>query len=118
MHGSKIRMRMFESRLEILVPGSLPNTMTVDSLPLRQASRNEAITSLLARCPVPPDLAGLETSRSTLMDRRGEGVSIILERSESLSGRRPLYELVDDSELRLTIFGASAVDQTRGGASA
>jgi hypothetical protein len=41
------------------------------------------------------------------MDRRGEGVSIILERSERLSGRAPVYELPDESELRLTIFAAS-----------
>ncbi len=107
MFGSKIRLRMFETRLELFVPGSLPNTMTVDSLPLRQASRNEAITSLLAKCPVPRDLAGLDTTRTSLMDRRGEGVAIILERSEKLSGRRPVYELPDDSELKLTIFAAS-----------
>jgi predicted HTH transcriptional regulator len=108
MYGSKIRLRMFENRLELYSPGALANTMTVESLAFRQASRNEAITSLLARCPVPADIAGLETSRSTMMDRRGEGVAIILERSERLSGRRPVYELPDESELRLTIFAADA----------
>ena len=41
------------------------------------------------------------------MDKRGEGVQLILERSRLLSGREPIYELFDDSELRLTIFGAS-----------
>jgi len=106
MYGSRIRLRMFATRLELLCPGALVNTMTVDSLPLRQASRNEAITSLLAKCGVPGDLSGLETTRSTLMDRRGEGVSIILDRSERLSGRRPVYETPDGSELRLTIFAA------------
>ena len=85
----------------------------MDSLALRQASRNETITSLLAKCPVPADIGGLETQRSTLMDRRGEGVSIILERSERLSGRRPVYELLDESELKLTIF-AAGVDPAKG----
>lgn len=47
------------------------------------------------------------------MDRRGEGVTIILERSESLSGRRPVYELPDESELRLTIFAADAAEVAR-----
>lgn len=108
MYGSKIRLRMFDDRLELYSPGALANTMTVESLPFRQASRNEAITSLLARCPVPDDIAGLETPRRTMMDRRGEGVAIILERSERLSGRRPAYELLDESELRLTIFAADA----------
>jgi predicted HTH transcriptional regulator len=105
--GSKIRLRLFADRLELHTPGGLPNTMTVDSLAFRQSSRNEAITSLLARCPVPDGIPGLETSRATMMDRRGEGVAIILDRSEGLSGRRPLYELLDDSELRLTIFAAA-----------
>lgn len=108
MHGSKIRLRMFSDRLELYSPGSIPNTMTVETLAYRQASRNETITSLLAKCPVPNDIAGLETQRTTMMDRRGEGVSLILDRSERLSGRRPVYDLLDESELRLTIFAASA----------
>lgn len=107
MYGTKIRLRMFANRLELYSPGALANTMTVDSLPFRQASRNETIASLLAKCPVPADIGGLETERSTLMDRRGEGVSIILERSERLSGKRPVYELPDESELKLRIFAAA-----------
>src|SRR4249919_3414783 len=71
MYGSKIRLRIFANRLEIYSPGALANTMTVDSLPFRQASRNQTIASLLAKCPVPADIGGLETQRSTLMDRRG-----------------------------------------------
>lgn len=106
MYGSKIRLRMFANRLEVYSPGALANTMTIDSLDQRQANRNEAIASLLAKCPVPSDISGLETTRSTFMDRRGEGVSIILDRSERLSGRRPVYELPDESELKLTIFAA------------
>jgi predicted HTH transcriptional regulator len=108
MHGSKIRLRMFSDRLELYSPGAIANTMTVETLAYRQASRNETITSLLAKCPVPGDIAGLETERATMMDRRGEGVSLILERSERLSGRAPRYELIDESELRLTIFAAPA----------
>jgi ATP-dependent DNA helicase RecG len=108
MHGAKIRLRMFANRLELYVPGALANTLTLDSLEERQSSRNETIASLLAKCPVPASISGLETGRSTMMDRRGEGVSIILSRSEKLSGRRPLYELPDQSELKLTIYGAEA----------
>ena len=107
MSGARIRLRMFSNRLELYSPGALPNTMTVDSLPFRQASRNEAITSLLAKCPVPDGINGLDTSRATMMDRRGEGVAIVMERSERLSGHRPVYEMLDDSELRLTIFAAN-----------
>ncbi len=106
IEGSKIRLRLFADRLGLYTPGGLPNTMTVESLAFRQASRNETITSLLAKCPVPADIPGLETSRAAMMDRRGEGVALILDRSERLSGKRPLYELPDESELRLTIFAA------------
>lgn len=106
MSGSKIRLRMFSDRLELYSPGSLPNTMTVDSLPFRQAARNENLTSLLAKIRVPENLDWLETTRSTLMDKRGEGVQLILERSRALSKREPIYDVFDESELRLTIFTA------------
>lgn len=105
MPGSKVRLRLFDDRLEIYSPGMLPNTMTTESLPLRQAARNEALSSLLARCPIAdPALAG---HRTHIMDRRGEGVSVILSESELLSGRAPDYRLIDDSELLLTIYAAN-----------
>jgi predicted HTH transcriptional regulator len=102
MYGSKVRIRMFDDRLEMYSPGMLPNTMTPESLPYRQAARNETLTSLLARCPV----KGEWTHRGHIMDKRGEGVPIILSRSEALSGRKPEYRLIDDSELMLTIYAA------------
>lgn len=102
--GSKVRLRMFADRLELYSPGMLPNTMTPDSLPYRQAARNEALASLLARCPVGDD--ELAHYRSHLMDKRGEGVSIILARSEALSGKCPEYRMNDESELVLTIYAA------------
>ena len=107
IHGSKIRLRLFADRLELYSPGALLNTMTVESLAFRQAGRNETLASLLAKCPVPA-LDWLETDRRTLMDRRGEGVGIVLERSEKLSGRRPEYRVIDDAELLLTIWAAGS----------
>ncbi len=104
VHGSKIRLRLFADRLELFSPGPLSNTMTVESLPLRQSARNEAVTSLLSRCRVPATPLPLHTDRNTFMDKRGEGVGIILDRSEALSGRRPEYRVVDDAELMLTIW--------------
>lgn len=104
MAGSKVRLRLFADRLELFSPGMLPNTMTPDGLPFRQAARNEALTSLLARCPIGAD--ELASHRSHIMDKRGEGVSIILGRSEQLSGKRPDYQMSDESELALTIYAA------------
>lgn len=108
IYGSKIRLRMFADRLELFSPGALTNTMELSALPLRQAARNETVTSLLARCQIPQQHDWLPTTRATLMDRRGEGVGIILAESERLSGKKPLYELIDDAELRLTIYAATA----------
>jgi predicted HTH transcriptional regulator len=115
VHGSKIRLRLYEDRLELYSPGGLANTLDIESLPYRQAARNETLCSLLARCPV-PDLDWLQTDRLTFMDRRGEGVRIILENSEDLARRRPEYRLFDEAELRLTIFaaGGTAEDESGG----
>lgn len=104
VHGSKIRLHQFADRLEIFSPGSIPNTMTVESLSERQSARNELITSLLARCPMNIDVIG--SQRNYIMDKRGEGVPIILTESKTLSGKMPVYRLFDDAELMLTIFAA------------
>lgn len=112
VHGSKIRLKMFADRLEIYSPGTIANTMTIESLPYRQAVRNEAVTSLLARCPVARGQEVFAPHRDFLMDRRGEGVPIILEGSRKLSGRYPVYRLIDDAELLLTIFAANPAELT------
>ena len=109
IHGAKIRLRMFADRLELYSPGAIPNTMTVESLPYRQAARNEAITSLLAKCAVPEDGQDF-TGRSAMMDKRGEGVQIILDSSERLSGKPPVFRLLDESELMLVIPAAQPAD--------
>ncbi len=100
--GARTRLHLFGDRLELYVPGALANTLTPDSLHLRQASRNELIVSLLSRCPAPTGLA-----RAHMMDRRGDGVPIIRRESRELSGRLPEYTLIDDSELRLVIRAAT-----------
>ena len=105
VHGSKIRLRMFDNRLEIYSPGAIPNSLTIESLPYRQSARNEAICSLLAKCPI-PDESWLTTNRANFMEKRGEGVPIIIENSTNLSGQTPEYRLIDDAELILTIHGA------------
>lgn len=104
IYGSKIRFFMFDDRLEIYSPGSLPNTVTVDSIALRQSTRNELITSLLAETPVAETVG--DVGRSFYMEKRGDGVPIILRESKRLSGKTPVYSLIDDSELLLTIYSS------------
>lgn len=104
VYGSRIRLHLFTDRLEIFSPGTIPNTMTIDSLSERQSARNELLSTLLARCPMNVNAIG--SQRSYIMDKRGEGVPIIITESEKLSGRKPEYQLIDDAELELTIFAA------------
>ena len=101
MAGARIRLHLFSDRLELYVPGGLVNTLTTDSLHLRQANRNELIVSLLARCNAPSGLG-----RTRMMDRRGDGVPIIRGECLEISGKLPDYRLIDDSELRLLIWAS------------
>ena len=106
IYESKTRLHMFADRVEIFSPGAISNTITVEQIPFRQATRNELLTSLLAKCPVLSD-EDYHVNREHLMDKRGEGVPIIIAESEKLSGRRPQYRLLDEAELMLTIYAAS-----------
>lgn len=101
MAGARVRLHLFGDRLELYVPGGLVNTLTPDSLHLRQANRNELIVSLLSRCNAPSGLG-----RTRLMDRRGDGVPIIRRECLEMSGRLPEYSLIDDGELRLLIWAS------------
>ena len=104
MRASKIRLSMFEDRLEIQSPGSLPNNLTIDSMATRQATRNEALTSVLGRMSV----GGVQGSedRQYFMERRGDGVPIIRRETKALSGKLPEYRLINASEVCLIIPAA------------
>ena len=94
--GSKIRLFLFADRMEIYSPGSLPNTLTIETMPYRVFTRNQLLVSFLSR------MRSRRTGRAFL-ESRGEGVRGILEASEAHAGRRPEYELFGE-ELRLTIW--------------
>jgi len=104
IRGSRIRLSMFADRIEINSPGGLPNTLTIDSMDVRQSTRNEALASILGRIPA-ADIHG-SGKRQFFMERRGDGVPTIFRETEALSGKLPQYRLVDDSDLFLTIPAA------------
>ena len=104
MRGSEVRLSMFEDRLEIQSPGALPNNLTIESMATRQATRNQILTSVLGRMPV-GGVRGSE-ERRYFMERRGDGVSIILRETRELCGRPPEYRLIDESEVCLIIPAA------------
>ena len=109
--GSKIRLFMFTDRLELYSPGALANTLTVDDLRYNQATRNELLARLLSETTLNDDM-GAQVVRRHFLERRGEGVGIILNESERLSGKTPVYELFGE-ELRLTIFAAKSLQEER-----
>ena len=105
--GSKIRLFMFTDRLELYSPGALANSLTVDDLPYNQATRNELLARLLSETTLDDNMKKHVAGRHFL-ERRGEGVGIILNESKALSGKTPLYELFGE-ELRLAIFAAKSL---------
>ena len=109
IRGSRIRLSMFKDRIEIQSPGSLPNNLTADDMPHRQATRNELLTSLLGRVQA----AGIKGAggRLFIMERRGDGVPIMRRETRALSGKLPEFRLIADSELCVTI-PAAALEST------
>ena len=101
----RIRLSMFEDRVEIQSPGSLPNNLTVEDMPHRQATRNELLTSLLGRVPA----SGIKGAggRLYIMERRRDGVPIMRRATRELSGSFPKFRLIADAELCVTIPSAS-----------
>ena len=104
IRGSRIRLSMFSDRLEIQSPGALPNNLTLDSMSLRQATRNEVIASMMGRMGV-GDTRG-SAHRRYFMERRGDGVPAIIRETRELSGRPPEYRLIDGAEVLLRIPAA------------
>ena len=109
--GSKIRLFMFTDRLELYSPGALANTLTVDDLRYNQATRNELLARLLSEITLDNSM-GAQVVRRHFLERRGEGVGIILNESERLSGKTPVYELFGE-ELCLTIFAAKSLQEEK-----
>lgn len=100
----RIRLSMFQNRLEVDSPGQLPNGMTIEAMNASQATRNEVIVSVFRQIPV--DGVSGSDHRRYLMERRGDGVSIILKKTRETAGNLPTYEVVSGSSLVLSIPAA------------
>ena len=104
MSSRRIRLSMFKDRLEIDSPGQLPNGMTIEGIDSSQSTRNEVLASVVGRIPV-LEVPG-SRHRRYLMERRGNGVSIIFRETRETAGIDPEYELIDESSLVLVIPAA------------
>jgi predicted HTH transcriptional regulator len=106
-HGSKIRLFIFADKLELYSPGALANSLTIENLLYNQVSRNELLARLLSELSLDDNIKR-QTGRKYFLERRGEGVKIILNESLQLSGKKPIYEVFGE-ELRLIIFAAKSL---------
>ena len=104
VRGSKIRLFMFDDRLEIYSPGGLCNSMTTEDLRTSQFTRNELLASRLGQCPV-GDVPGAG-GRRYFIERRGEGIAVIEDETFSLAGEKPVFEVIGDRELKLVLPAA------------
>ena len=102
--GSRIRLFMFDDRLELYSPGGLCNSMTTDDLRTSQFTRNELLASRLGQCPVGevPGAGG----RRYFIERRGEGIGVIQDETFALAGERPVFELIGERELKVVLPAA------------
>ena len=102
--GSRIRLFMFDDRLELYSPGGLCNSMTTDDLRTSQFTRNELLASRLGQCPVGevPGAGG----RQYFIERRGEGIGVIQDETFALAGERPVFELIGERELKVVLPAA------------
>ena len=103
-----IRLAMFDDRLELYSPGALPNTVTVDSMRVRQATRNEVLASVLGRLRIEHLQGGGD--REFFLERRGDGVPIIYRETEALCGAPPVFQVIDEAELCLVLPAAKDQD--------
>ena len=103
---AKMRLFLFDDRLDLYSPGALPNTLPIDAMRQRQATRNETLASLLRMLEV-GDIHGAG-DRQYFLEQRGEGVPIIYEETRALTGSEPDYELIGGAELCLTMPSARA----------
>ena len=102
--NGKIRLFIFDDRMELYSPGALPNTLPIEAMRNRQSTRNETLASILRMLTV-GDIDGAG-DRQYFLEQRGEGVPIIYEQTRDLTGSDPQYELLGGTELRLTLPSA------------
>ena len=102
--GSRIRLFMFDDRLELYSPGGLCNSMTTDDLRTSQFTRNELLASRLGQCGI-GDVPGAG-GRRYFIERRGEGIAVIEDETFALAGQRAIFELVGERELKVVLPAA------------
>lgn len=92
--GSTIRLFMFEDRMEIYSPGSLPNTVSLETIKYRQFTRNQMLVKFLY------DLGYIEG--------KGEGIIRMFNEMKNHGLPEPELKLIDE-EFVVTFYNESNV---------
>lgn len=88
--GSKIRVLMFENRIEFHSPGKLPNTVTIDKMKIGVSySRNPFLVKYM------------ENLR--YIDQLGRGIPMIIKNMHNLGAKEPELKEIGE-EFVLTIY--------------
>ncbi len=88
--GSGIRLFMYVDRLEVLSPGGLPNTLTLENIKLVQFARNQLLASYL--------------TGMGYMEKRGEGILRMIDWSRQNQAPEPKFELPAEELFQVTLF--------------
>ncbi len=90
LSGSGIRLFMYVDRLEVISPGGLPNTLTLENIKVVQFSRNQLLASYLAGMGY--------------MEKRGEGILRMIDWSRENHAPAPKFELPAEELFQVTLF--------------
>lgn len=89
--GGSVFIRQYPKRLEVVSPGGLPAGVTPENILDQQNPRNRRLAETFAKCG--------------LVERSGQGMNLIFERSIIQSKPLPDFKGTSDHEVRLTLHG-------------
>lgn len=89
--GGSVFVRQYSNRLEVISPGGFPVGVTMENILDQQNPRNRRLAEAFAKCG--------------LVERSGQGMNLIFERSICQSKPLPDFKGTSDHEVRITLNG-------------
>ena len=89
IHGSNIRIFIFNNRIEVYSPGRLPNTITLNNILYAQQTRNHFIVRIL--------------DNLNYIESLGTGIQKIIRLMKENNNTEPKFEVLDE-EFKVTLY--------------
>ncbi len=89
IHGSNIRIFIFDNRIEVYSPGRLPNTITLNNILYAQQTRNHFIVRIL--------------DNLNYIESLGTGIQKIIRLMKENNNTEPKFEVLDE-EFKVTLY--------------